>query len=487
MRTARLSLSIVLLIVVVEAAWAQTLLSSNQMVMVDGRPRFILGLYENPQDDALLKTAVKAGFNLIQAQASRASLDRLAACGVKGWVNVGGSLDLSRDESARRTALTKLVNDLKDHPTLLVWEGPDEILWNVWYADCLEYLEATEWPAMNEVIGKATTQPGVPANRQELTQLLEDSREMFSRGLYEQCDIKRAEFWKRAGKAPPRPEVKAADCANQARRIGDGIAQGIGLIHQIDPKHPVWLNHAPRNSVAAMKHFNRAADMAGCDIYPVPANRDQGHSDYRTGHLTSVGIYTDRMRAAAPGKACAMVLQGFGWRDLDKNAKGKPEEHGIGRKPNFNESRFMAYDAVVHGANAILYWGTAYIEKTSALWTDLLKLAGELSALEPALVASTVEPAPQATAGEVHGSCDGDGILLMLKKVESDYVLIVVNENQGGVPFTVRGLPADLEGKTLFRLGSKETVTVKDGELRDGIRGTNAHVYATSKAFEPKK
>ena len=59
----------------------------------------------------------------------------------------------------------------------------------------------------------------------------------------------------------------------------------------------IWLNHAPRNSLADLRLYNRAADMAGCDIYHAPPNLDIEHSDLPDKGLTSVGAFTERMRA----------------------------------------------------------------------------------------------------------------------------------------------------------------------------------------------
>jgi hypothetical protein len=487
-RTTRLLLLVLVQLTFVNAAGAaEPLVASNAMALVDGKPRFILGLYENPKEDAALKAAVAAGFNLIQCDGSKASLDRLHAHGVKAWTNLGGNLDLSTDSEARQARLLALVNSIKDHPALLVWEGPDEALWNAWYADGLEYFESSEFPAMSAAIEKARADKKPGSDLNELDRLLKHGRELFARGLWAGFDAQRAEFWKRAGKNPPRSDIKMAERSAASRRLGDGLARGIETVRQADPRHLIWLNHAPRNSIESMAYFNRAADMAGCDIYPAPAKLDTGHSDLFTGWLTSVGAYTDRMRAAAPSKSCAMVLQGFGWRDLDEAAKKKPATTDVGRRPNYQESRFMAYDAVVHGANAILYWGTAYIEKDSQLWKDLLRLAGELHAIETALAAPSVEPFPTAHSDEVPGSVDGGGLRPMLKRVGEDYVLLVVNETPHGLPFEIKGLPAGLEGRTLYRLGSDEAATVKGASLRDGMLGFDVHVYATSRAFEPKR
>ena len=468
------------------AADSRPLLTAERMAIVDGKPRFLLGLYEKPKDDAVLKQAVDAGFNLIASGASKASLDRLGAHGAKAWVNLGGPLILTDESQAAKDRLLKTVNALKDHPALLIWEGPDEALWNTWYASHLNYFPSVEFRAMDGAIAKAKSSKKLPAKDvEELTRLGKRCKNLFRRGLWQAFDAERAALWKRLDAKPPRPDATMADRAQAARRTGEAMTRGIQAVRAADPAHLIWLNHAPRNSIESMRFFNRTADMAGCDIYPVPAKHAPGHSDLRTNWLTSVGGFTDRMREAAPGKACAMVLQGFGWRDIHPTNKEHPEEIGIGRRPDYTESRFMAFDAIVHGANAIMYWGTASIEKDSQLWKDLLRLAGEIAALEPAIVAPTTGQAPVAVSDESFGSTDRDGIRVMLRKVGEDHVLIAVNETPHGLAFEVQDLPPALEGKTLHRLWTDERVAVKQQRFRDGIRGMDVHVYATSRRFEP--
>lgn len=460
------------------SARGEPLLTPNRMAIVDGKPRFLLGLYQNPSDDAVLKDAVAAGFNVIRSSPSKDALDRLAAHGAKAWINLGGNLDLSTNAEARKAGLLKTVASLKDHPALLIWEGPDEALWNTWYARHIRYFWSTEFSAM--------TAAAKASGKAELIRLADRCQELFARCLWKEFDAKRAEFWKRVGKQPPRPDATMADRVDASRRVGDGLTAGIRAVRQADPHHLIWLNHAPRNSIAAMRYHNREADMAGCDIYPVPAKRAQDHSDLVTNWLTCVGLYTDRMRAAAPGKACVMVLQGFGWRDIHEGLQKYDKDTEIGRRPTFRESRFMAFDAIVHGTNAIMYWGTASIESDSHLWKGLLRLARVISALDEALVAPSVAPAPETVSEENYGSTDGGGIVVMLKRAGNDHVLIVVNETPHGLAFNVSNLPAALKGKTLHRLWSDESVVVKDGSFRDGIRGFDVHVYATSRRFEPK-
>ena len=153
----------------------------------------------------------------------------------------------------------------------------------------------------------------------------------------------------------------------------------------------------------------------------------------------------------------------------------------------------MAYDAIIHGANAILYWGTAYMKPVEddgspvtgrpRLWRDLLRVARELRALEPALVAPPLK-SPKVRQAETYGSIDGKGILCSVRRVDDDFVLLVVNETGDGLGFSLEGLPAKLNGRTLYRLYSTEEHTVADRRLTDGIKPREVHVYATSRRFE---
>ncbi|MBP9901842.1 MAG: hypothetical protein KBH45_10295 [Verrucomicrobia bacterium] len=463
------------------AAGPEALLNKQRMLMVNGQPRLMLGLYENPKDDAVLHEAVAAGFNLIQSPPDTAALDRLQRAGAKAWVNLGGALDLSSDTASRKQQLTDTVQRVENHPALLVWEGPDEILWNNW------------WGTMEQIRPEIEKMRTTAQGKTELETLSRRARDRFERGLYTEFEKARAEFWLKAGQPSPNPSVRIDDAALRVRKSGEGITAGIQTVRALDSRHVIWLNHAPRNSLDDLRLYNRVADMVGCDIYPAPANLTVGHSDLLDMSLTSVGAYTRRMQQAAPGKACAMVLQGFGWRDLQKAAKETDAAVGIGRRPTWAESRFMAYDAIIHGANAILYWGTAYMKPMEddgsavtgrpRLWRDLLRVARELRALEPALVAPPLK-APKVSQAETYGSIDGKGILCSLRKVDDDIVLLVVNETADGLGFTLEGLPAKLNGRTLYRLYSTEEHQVADRRLADGIKPREVHVYTTSRRFE---
>ncbi len=465
------------------AASNDKLLDAQQMLLINGQPRFILGLYENPKDDAVLQEAVAAGFNLIRSSPTVEDLDRIQRAGAHAWINLGDNLDVNANPTEHPAKLKELVQRLAQHPALLIWEGPDEVLWNHWYGP-LGQLQS-ELDAMRK------TAEGKP----ELDSLRRRVRDLLERGLYAEFERARAEFWTQAGQPAPKAGVRMDDVVERVRESADGITAGIQLVRALDPRHVIWLNHAPRNSLAELRLYNRAADMVGCDIYPAPANLQNGHSDLADQRLTAVGAYTRRMRQAAPGKACAMVLQGFGWRDLKADNEVKPYEvaAGIGRRPSFSESRFMAYDAIINGANGIFYWGTAFLKPVEddgtpvkgrpRLWRDLLHVVRELHALAPALVAPPLRP-PRIKLSPTYGSIDDEGVLCSLRRVGDDYVLLVVNENADGIGFAIDNLPAKLNGRTLYRLYSPEEKVVSRRGFRDGIRPQEVHVYSTSRRFE---
>ncbi|HPJ99348.1 MAG TPA: hypothetical protein PKW60_07655, partial [Candidatus Hydrogenedentes bacterium] len=243
-----------------------------------------------------------------------------------------------------------------------------------------------------------------------------------------------------------------------------------------------WQNHAPRNTISALQEYNREVDAAGCDIYPMPFNRGVLHSDLPNRSLTCIGDYTRPMQAAAPGKAVWMVLQGFGWKDL--NDPFNPKDDVGGRRPTFEESRFMAYDALVHGAKALIYWGVHVLEPGDQLWLDLLRLARELRALEPGIVGEPPATPPACAGDDTYASVGSEGPVLMLRRAGEDWILIAVNESYAGIGFEVSQLPPELNGKSLYRLYSNETITVQNNRFRDGIRGYDVQVYATSTRFE---
>lgn len=455
--------------------------NEDGFLKVDGKARLIIGLYELPKDGERLQEVAESGFNLVRSPQDIEALDRIGKHGLYAWICLNSADQLREAEQDGEQKLTEIINKFKDQSSLLVWELPDEALWNIWWSrfNWIYGGQQRELRKHIEEAGNSTTN----FDSAKYISLLEKANDYNNRGLWNQAEEIYEQLWSQLQAKNPHPDWKMSNCPAQANELTDAIARGCRVIRHLDSKHPIWQNHAPRNSVLSMAKYNQPIDAVGCDIYPFPFSPTSGHSDLKDTNLSSVGAYTDRMREAAPGKSIWMVLQGFGWRDLSEEGKEYPDPLK-GRRPGFSETRFMAYDAIVHGANALLYWGTHAIEKDSILWQDLMKIAKELQALEPGIVGERPKNAPISTTDETYGSIDGQGPRLMLRKAGQDWVLIAVNEHSQGISFTVSKLPEELEGKTLYRLYSDEKHEIRSGAFHDGIQGFGVHVYSTNRRFE---
>ena len=467
----------------VAAGEDQVQFNRDGFLLIDGKPRLLIGLYEQPDKDAVLEQVAQSGFNLVRADADKAALDRLQAHGLYAWISLGGQLELHEGDQAARQRLIQTVDAFKGHPALLGWEGPDEALWMSYFA-AYDWLMQEQPRQLMERIGQAAAK-GDP-NAAKHAKMLEKAADLTQRSMWKECEELYDALWKGLGRENPRPELRPTVRIRAAQELGDDLTRGWECVRERDSKHVFWQNHAPCNSTADLRRHNRAVHAAGCDIYPAPGGMGVRHGQsLRDPELTAVGLATDLMRQGAPGKACWMVLQGFGWTDL-KDDPFNPTDPVRGRRPNLQETRFMAYDALLHGANAILYWGTYTVEKDSALWNDLMKTAKELRALEPAIVAPKPDASPVVAAETDYTTFSGGDPKLMIRQVGGDWVLIAVNEWRFGVAFDVCELPKAFEAKTLYRLYCDEEHVVKDGKFHDGIVANGVHVYATSRRFEPR-
>lgn len=441
-------------------------IDADRMLVVGGQRTFVLGLYETSQDDALLADVAVAGFNLVRTPADLEALDKLHSHGLHAWITTGGAIDLSTNRSDSENGLRTMVESFGSHPALLVWEVPDEALWNVWYGP-LNWRRTGEQEALRGHI--AALEDRDLAKR--LTSRMNKGDTRFLRGEFKAWEDATADVWHGLGQEQPRADQKISNAPERAARMAEGMLEGYQFLKELDPNHPVWMNHAPRNSQPQLALFNRAADIVGCDIYPVPPYRG-GHSDIRDRSLSAAGAYTTIMQEAAPGKPVWMVLQGFGWADLTEN----PSEEEVKEKPrpSYNQSRFMAYDAIVRGARGILYWGTYRIEKDSELWNSLLRLARELADLQPMLSAREANLDLEVTLAETWGSVD-KGVEVLAKNVDGRTWFLVVNEWHEPLQYTLSGLDA-LEGTAYTDPDAERNAVVTDGKLDLSIRGLGVQV-----------
>ena len=156
---------------------------------------------------------------------------------------------------------------------------------------------------------------------------------------------------------------------------------------EIDPYHPVWMNHAPRNDIATLKMYNEGCDISGVDIYPVTASaRGSDHSDLDDRTISCVGKYAVKMRRSVDErKPIIMVLQGFAWGHL------RSREAKNARYPDYRETRFMVWDSIIHGAAGVFYYATNRMRADHRLWLDMAKVNHEVQALAAVITAPAGE------------------------------------------------------------------------------------------------
>jgi len=303
-------------------------------------------------------------------------------------------------------------------------------------------------------------------------------------------DAKRAELAEVVGKLKDHPALLAWESVDEPawtymkaeqRVLAAHLASGYRTLKQLDADHPVWLNHAPANLVETMRKYNAAADIIACDIYPVIVPglqpmyalwEDGYQGDLLNTYISQVGEYVEKMkRVAGPGKPVWMVLQGFAWAMLEKEEERQADKI---RFPTYDETRFMAYDAVVHGAKGILYWGTSYTPQPSQFWSDLKRVVSELSQLHDVLAAPEADTAVEIRYHELGHSVDA-GVTVLAKELAGEVYLLTTNDDKNPVrvTFNIKG-EHDCTGEVV---AENRQVAVKAGSFTDSYRPFDTHVY----------
>ncbi len=257
-----------------------------------------------------------------------------------------------------------------------------------------------------------------------------------------------------------------------AGRSADSLYRGYRALRALDAQHPVWMNHAPRNTVDELARFNMGADIAGADIYPVPEPQTQ--SDLPNKSVAVVGDETSKNTLAVLNrKPVFMVLQGFAWADLSRRQGGT----AVPVYPTLEQSRFMAYHAVVRGARGLLYWGANYTPKPSPFWNDLRRVVHELSQMKGVFAGPNTGDSAQVLAGK--------GIETIMRRYphsrSGDRFLIAVNASAQpaqNVRIQVPGAMPKVVWRVLF-----EKRTVSGNPIVDSFEPYGVHVYTASTRF----
>ncbi|MEN8158401.1 MAG: glycoside hydrolase family 3 N-terminal domain-containing protein, partial [Bacteroidota bacterium] len=255
------------------------------------------------------------------------------------------------------------------------------------------------------------------------------------------------------------------------------------FIKKLDAEHMVITNHGPVNLVSTIQQYNISTDLVACDVYPViPHGIKPSYALYPDGlqgdllnpYISQVGEYVDKMRQVVQDKMPVfMVLQGFSWEMLKEKSK---QDSSMVLYPTYEESRFMAYNAIVHGANGILYWGTNYTPQPSPFMEDLARVTRELGAMQEVLAAPSAGLNIEKEYHELRYSVD-TGVEIMTKEVGDKTYLLTVNSDKNPVKVTFSGLQGFKRANVLEEGRSLE---IADGTFTEEYEPFGVHIYQLS-------
>jgi hypothetical protein len=229
------------------------------------------------------------------------------------------------------------------------------------------------------------------------------------------------------------------------------VAAAYQKLKQQDPDHPIGLCHY---LFEAFEKFKDGCDFSMSDVYPVTANRDVP--------LRNVGIHMDQARAVHhPNWPVWTYIQIFGGPDTDGGKWAVPEPEEI---------RCMTYIALVHRANAMLYF--AYWAKEPRMWASVGDVVSELRLLTPWLIADGQEcPVTSST----------EQVQVRAKKVSTGWLIIAVNTDRSEVKatLTIEGL-----GNTRLRMpfNNNRDVRPVDGQLTETFAPCEVKVFGIGRS-----
>ena len=402
----------------------------SEIVVPRARGCRVLDVRPRDETDGFLRVDGKPrlAIGFYELPADDAALEEMAAAGVN-LVRCGGREDLDR---ARKAGLHGWV-------PLPVQQGATDGL-RERIASVVDHPALAVWEGPDEIVWSFTA---------------------FS-GLEKSAGFTR-EDWKRQS------PVAVAYAEAQGKKILPNIRDGIRLVRELDERDlPFWINEAADSDLRYVRGYIDSIDVTGCDYYPVRS------SEYE---LPSIGRLVDRWTMVGRGKPVWMVLQAFSWHTM-KPDRGR-------RYPSFAESRFMAYNAIAHGARGLFYWGSWEIEDP-AFRRSLYALTSELSALQAFLVGANHDELRVRTVDELFDP-PGRGVRGLLRRHGSDWLLILVNEDpHRHLGVDVSGLDA-LEGRRLELLHGSEGVTVQRGSMATRLQGFEVKVFATDRGLESRR
>jgi len=231
-----------------------------------------------------------------------------------------------------------------------------------------------------------------------------------------------------------------------------------------DPGHPCFI---VIYNLSELKYFPSTTDIMGVDRYPIPSEP-----------ITTVTKEMKLAKEAVKGhKPIIAVVQAFGWYQYnqafpDRGRTPSEEELKSGRAPTYEETKNMAYQAIVHGANGLLfycYYDLRVQPQYKEYWASIKTIASEVKTLSPIILSTHNRGAAACSPAEA-------GIDTLLKELDGELYLIAVNTSDKPCQATFDVKQA-LQPKISVMFEGRFAMEVQDTKLTDSFKPLEVHVY----------
>ena len=241
------------------------------------------------------------------------------------------------------------------------------------------------------------------------------------------------------------------------------------FIKELDPDHPVWINHAARY-MERWRNYRNACDITGVDVYPISIPMGKG-SHIANRNISAVGDYTELISKAMDEKKPILMVLQVCW-------SGAMPPKNVRVYPTFHQERYMAYQAIIKGANGLLFFGSdkGYEDQDAPYgfnWTfwknvlkPLLKEIGEGSELHSALLVPDSDIRIKAKgAPDIEFTC---------REVGSFLYILAAKRELAESPITFSGDSLKGEIEVMFE---NRKIEAKGGSFTDRFGQNDVHVY----------
>ena len=249
------------------------------------------------------------------------------------------------------------------------------------------------------------------------------------------------------------------------------LADRYRFIGALDPDHPVW---GVQDIPEEIRHYVGAADLIGCDPYPVAKRPVSQATDYL--RETKKGLMGVR--------PVWEVVQCFGWHWHDRSQADQ-------RRPTEAEVRNMAWQALAGGARGLVFYSYSYLcsglpereDGVEQIWAEWKRVAAEIDANGDLLLApetETLSGLPEGWVGRTWR--DGDRYLTAYVHLEAPYEVEL--EHTGGARFvsTSQTVTRKLSGWFHYVVtdGATLTLTNPENDFTGGVIISNGVLEATA-------